>query len=308
MIIKTTRPRDAAGKVESPPTEEPTKQPPKRTCDACTQPVHQHSGRGRRALNERRLIARKKARLLAEAPHTSQLQLCLACLNFNLKQLDNTGLRPNPVSSSQDATVRSLKLVQQHQEGNCKFGVLETNSPAYAHIEARIKETLSTIELVRIEHNLNQALLDLYLARKRELTDGTADSSPPNFKFSRNEHSLNENYMFHGSNNQNYDNIMQTGFDIKYSRSTGLLGQGIYFAVNASYSTTYTYNINTNTGGVKVMLLCRVMLGRSCHGTNLKTGCQSTEGTDIFAVFHNHQCYPEFIIYYKEPCSNILLG
>jgi len=61
--------------------------------------------------------------------------------------------------------------------------------------------------------------------------------------------------LFHGTSSTDPQMIYQgeDGFDMRFSRS-GMWGQGIYFAVNASYSTNYSYSTALN--GQAVCIVC----------------------------------------------------
>mmetsp|Transcript_34063 Transcript_34063/g.33258 ORF Transcript_34063/g.33258 Transcript_34063/m.33258 type:complete len:89 (-) Transcript_34063:130-396(-) len=71
-------------------------------------------------------------------------------------------------------------------------------------------------------------------------------------------------HLFHGSRGTNPKTIYETedGLDIRFANS-GALGQGIYFANNAAYSSTYAFPTNSNNE--KQMFLCLVLVGESVH-------------------------------------------
>jgi hypothetical protein len=96
-------------------------------------------------------------------------------------------------------------------------------------------------------------------------------------------------WLFHGSNNDNYVSIAKGGFDIKRSKN-GLLGIGVYFAENASYSNNYINSLITETDNDPIMnmLLCRVCLTSDDRTNN-----------DIHCIIDDRRAYPEYIIYYK---------
>jgi len=234
--------------------------------------------------------------------------LCLACIKFNLEQLLELQAHNQPHSQQQPQQHLQLKQITEIngvKKGNCIFAEITKNSDTWNQITNRITNT--TIEIIRIEQSYNVSLLSNYLGLKFQLfNDNTANS--PSFNFST-KHQFGENYMFHGSSNKAYDAILDTGFDITYSKSTGLLGKGIYFAENASYSTAYVQSLQTDIGTIGIMLICRVLLGKITVGSSGITcapqGYNSVSWTDgnpgdIYAVFNNFQAYPEFIIYYSN--------
>jgi len=115
----------------------------------------------------------------------------------------------------------------------------------------------------------------------------------------------NERYLFHGSKTNAYDLIIKDGFDHRVSNMNGALGAGIYFAQDSSTSQTYV----TRYGNQRRMLYCRVLVGVSGPGSNgirrppnkpnsTELYDSVTKNNTIFALFDNHQAYPEYIIYF----------
>ena len=156
--------------------------------------------------------------------------------------------------------------------------------------------------ILRIEKNINPELFRKYILTKTRLM-GTADvalsvTTAPPFKYG----SHFENYMFHGSSDEACNNILDDGFDLKHANINGSLGAGIYFAINASYSSAFARQLKTDVGYIKYMLICRVLLGKSGSAmsgqTTAPSGCHSATCSDIFAVYDNYQAYPEYIVYY----------
>lgn len=229
--------------------------------------------------------------------------LCTTCIKFNQEQLDVERKKlldvVNPAIKLNDGSV-----INGVQKGNCYFTEVSAGSELYTTLSDRIAATLLNLKIIRIEQSLNPMLLKTYLKRKYEMFGDMSDE-PPSLKFALNN-KFGENYMFHGSQNKAYDTILDTGFDISFSKSTGLLGKGIYFAQNASYSDGFACSIRTDQGPVGIMLICRVVLGTKIDaGTtgiiSLPIGVHSVSGTgDIYAVFNNFQAYPEFIVYYQK--------
>ncbi len=78
-------------------------------------------------------------------------------------------------------------------------------------------------------------------------------------------------------------------------------GQGVYFALNSSYSHCYT----GNTSDYKRMFQCRVLVGLITIGDkSMKVppeGFDSTSdpSSSIFVCYHDDQCYPEYLITYN---------
>jgi len=105
--------------------------------------------------------------------------------------------------------------------------------------------------------------------------------------------------LFHGSRNQAYQIIITEGFDHRVANMGGAIGAGTYFATHASYSKNYTSELK--------MLYCRVTVGRVGAGrSGIRLPPKGNDsvasvsgGNGMYVVFDNHQCYPEYMIYYK---------
>ena len=94
-------------------------------------------------------------------------------------------------------------------------------------------------------------------------------------------------------------------FDLIYIISIAVVyGQGVYFALNCSYSHNYTSGENT-----RKMLRSKVLVGACTVGTSsmkVPPAMHSGELFDstgdrnntIFVCYHDNQCYPEYIISY----------
>jgi len=150
--------------------------------------------------------------------------------------------------------------------------------------------TMRNRAITRIDRIQNKPLWNFYYLKKRTMD---------------NRYGSNERNLFHGSKTNAYDLIIRDGFDHRVSNLNGALGAGIYFALEANTSNTYVTG-----GGSKRMLYCRVLVGESGQGQNglrrppTKPGSNElydsvNRGGTIFALFDNHQAYPEYIIYFQ---------
>lgn len=121
---------------------------------------------------------------------------------------------------------------------------------------------------------------------------------------------VNEKLLFHGAPVNIIQSIVKEGFDIRVANYSGALGVGTYFAVNASYSHSYSTKMGCNS--VIEMLVCRVALGKSaggssglrkppagCHSVINARGEGSSSANTLYAIFDNHQSYPEYLIRYS---------
>ncbi|CAF0951558.1 unnamed protein product [Didymodactylos carnosus] len=101
--------------------------------------------------------------------------------------------------------------------------------------------------------------------------------------------------------------IMYHGFCRSYCPG-GLIGDGVYFAVNASYSNSDPYVLK-RTAHRRELFICQVLLGNSSQGSfGLKSpapGCHSVfyingPENDQFCIFNHSQAYPEYVIQYDH--------
>jgi len=112
--------------------------------------------------------------------------------------------------------------------------------------------------------------------------------------------------LFHGTASLKQQKlIMYHGFYSSFCPG-GAIGDGIYFAVNASYSNNDPYVLK-KTNHRRELFICQVLLGNSSQGSyGLKSpasGCHSLflyddYRNDQFCIFNNYQAYPEYIVQY----------
>jgi hypothetical protein len=166
--------------------------------------------------------------------------------------------------------------LEQNRYQNYRYTLVPTGSEQYKMISTLFHASMP-FDIIRIERNNNSMLYQKHLA--------VTNKAP-----------LNQiKYLFHGSNHENYIKIMSDGFDITLSRN-GALGNGIYFADEASYSNDYTNRLTIQTTSnalvanmlVSNMLVCRVYLRDD-------TRHQSS----IHCVQDQNLGFPEYVIYYS---------
>lgn len=78
-------------------------------------------------------------------------------------------------------------------------------------------------------------------------------------------------------------------------------GHGVYFHTQASYSHQYAMK---NITGERTVFLVRVLIGRTCQGnSSMKVTPNgydtTTDGEDIFVVYHDAGAYAEYLITYR---------
>jgi len=170
----------------------------------------------------------------------------------------------------------------------------------YASVIDRFSESLN-YAVIKLQRVQNKRLWKWYFLRRQEIATNNNNNS-------------NEAFLFHGSNVQNVPVITKEGLDTRVANLGGAIGAGIYFAVKAKTSTGYVACSFPSIG--PQMLLCRVALGAVTRGQSglrrppiipNKPGMlyDSVDGTlgvgeKMYAIFDNHQSYPEYIIHYND--------
>ncbi|XP_050788923.1 protein mono-ADP-ribosyltransferase TIPARP-like isoform X2 [Gopherus flavomarginatus] len=125
----------------------------------------------------------------------------------------------------------------------------------------------------------------------------------------------NERHLFHGTSAGAVPAICKHNLDPRLSgKHAALYGQGSYFARRASYSHRYAPPAEA---GLRHVFLCKVLVGRSALGqpalrrppaldpgdpaSDLYDSCvDSLSDPQIYVVFDNDQCYPYFLLQYRE--------
>ncbi|CAM4817718.1 unnamed protein product [Rotaria magnacalcarata] len=112
--------------------------------------------------------------------------------------------------------------------------------------------------------------------------------------------------LFHGTASAEQQKlIMYHGFFHSFCPG-GLIGDGVYFAVNSQYSNDDPYVLK-RTNHRRELFICQVLLGNSSQGAGgLKSpspGCHSVfhhngSQNDMFCIFNSYQSYPEYIVQY----------
>lgn len=100
---------------------------------------------------------------------------------------------------------------------------------------------------------------------------------------------------------------------LRFTNVLGKLGAASYFATSAYYSSHQQFS-PANSKGERYMILARVVTGAFCKGNSgLKKspykpgrGFQEYDSVvddvskpSMYAVFHDHAAYPEYVIKYK---------
>jgi len=186
------------------------------------------------------------------------------------------------------------------QTTNCKLYVLDPKSDEFIKIFNRVKETLPSCQVYKIERIQNKWLWKKYVNQIEIIQ-------------LKNNGISNEKYLFHGARNNPPENIYkdEVGFDMRYS-AQGFWGRGCYFAYNPSYSAVgYEYRLGS---GQKQMFFARVAVGDAVKlpsnstitmptvkstgniASNIRFDAVNSPDGNIFIIYENSRAYPAYLI------------
>ncbi|XP_025094894.1 poly [ADP-ribose] polymerase 14-like isoform X4 [Pomacea canaliculata] len=172
--------------------------------------------------------------------------------------------------------------------------------PEYQSVKASISQTAKggfKIEL--IERIQNPELYKQYVAKKTQMNK-------------QNNGIQSEKTLWHGTSSDAIDNINLYGFNRSFcGKNATVYGQGVYFAVNSSYSMSDTYSVRDQSGR-KHLYQCRVLVGYPTVGNSDMKFLPTRQGkirydsaTDrnsspkMYIIFNDTQAYPEYLITFK---------
>ncbi|XP_034774145.2 protein mono-ADP-ribosyltransferase TIPARP-like [Acipenser ruthenus] len=184
---------------------------------------------------------------------------------------------------------------------------LTLEDPAFRVVYQHFHKTMpeSRYLLLGISRVQNPFLWDKYKCKKQHMSR----------RMSPEERLRNERHLFHGTSRSSIEAICKHNLDPRLSgKHAAIYGQGCYFARTAAYSHRYAPR---DQQGEHHVFLCKVLVGRSAPGrpemrrpppihpddpaSDLYNSCvDKLPEPALFVVFENDQCYPYFLIRYKE--------
>jgi O-acetyl-ADP-ribose deacetylase (regulator of RNase III) len=210
----------------------------------------------------------------------------------------------NKILKSEDKQTKTLNYPEEWETGqtaNCVVYSVNPSSLEYIKIVNRLKATLPSCQVHKIERIQNKWLWKKYV-NQREIIELKNNGNP------------NEMHLFHGTRNNPPENIYkdEVGFDMRYS-AQGSWGRGCYFAYNASYSGGgYEYQLSS---GKKQMFFARVAVGdaiqlgansnitmppvKSSRGhiaSTIRYDAVNSKDRNIFIIYENSRAYPAYLI------------
>ncbi|XP_035521379.1 protein mono-ADP-ribosyltransferase PARP12 [Morone saxatilis] len=176
---------------------------------------------------------------------------------------------------------------------------LSKSATEYSRIEMLFKRTMPLSKIHNIQRIQNPALWEVFQWQNEQMKKRN-DGKP-----------VNQQYLFHGTDESLIEAICEQNFDWRMCGSHGTAyGKGSYFAKDASYSNRYA-SIKKSLN--KIMFVALVLVGEYTKGSssyvrppqkrNSKTlydSCVDRESDpSIYVVFEKQQIYPEYLINYS---------
>jgi len=125
---------------------------------------------------------------------------------------------------------------------------------------------------------------------------------------------IERKWLFHGTSEDIVPLIVQQGFNRAFAgKNATAYGKGVYFARDASYSSSPTYS-RPDARGLQRMFMCRVVVGDWCSGRPdvltpdtkpgtlelFDTTVDCVKNPSIFVAYHDAQAYPEYLISFNQ--------
>ena len=210
----------------------------------------------------------------------------------------------------------NIPMYWKYQRNNCELQEVKRRSDEWNFLEGCIQKQNFNASIVCIERIQNLWLWKMYDSSRRRMSE-------------KNRGDVNEFMLFHGSRytppKKIYDS--EQGFDHRLA-SHGRWGEGVYFAVKASYSNSYAH---ITPEGHRQMFLAQVLTGVTCRcppNNKMKAPPKKSEmtpagapgsceafvfederydsvsgitggGYEIFVVYEHGKAYPVYLITYN---------
>ena len=206
---------------------------------------------------------------------------------------------------------------------------LTISSDEYTTVQSFFMKTIlpGMLSIIKIERINNPNLLNPYLTKLQTMTQRYTEN--PHHRINNkirphtraNQHNnINTNntvndferrWLFHGTQDKTVPKIMKQGFNRSFANPNCSIGNGIYFARDASYSLGYAH---PDANSLCYMFLCRVAVGDWCKGRmsqripdtkpyddneTFDSTVDNANDPSVFVTYHDCQAYPEYLISFK---------
>uniref|UniRef100_A0A8C3AXK8 Uncharacterized protein n=1 Tax=Cyclopterus lumpus TaxID=8103 RepID=A0A8C3AXK8_CYCLU len=184
---------------------------------------------------------------------------------------------------------------------------LPAGTQAYQSVQSHFYQSLpeTRVDIVGIQQVQNLLHWDKYQRHKAYMQERHDESRGPL-----------ERHLFHGTTKEPSEDICHNNFDPRMAGVNGTSnGFGSYFALSASFSKTYS--AKSGSDKVRHMFLAKVLVGKVSLGSSgyyrppplnprtsrfllYDTCVDDIDNPTMFVVFDSCQCYPYYLIKYKD--------
>ncbi|CAF0844608.1 unnamed protein product [Adineta steineri] len=253
-----------------------------------------------------KIATQQSVQIEFQQQHSEQLTMILKGFKANVSEAKlSIALYAQDMLKKQVENDDELEVPKEwgEQEEECKLVEISRTDPTFIRIEKRMKETMSTIKIDKIQRVQNLRMWSHFAFRHRELKKKLRNM--PNLEI--------EMELFHGTRHTLPSEIYngEYGFDMTYC-TAGMWGVGTYFAQDALYSCgNYRYSL---PNGKSQVFLAQVLTGHS-HNCNSDSSIRrppkknesasgqrydsvsgTTGGSTVYIVYENRVAYPTYLI------------
>jgi poly [ADP-ribose] polymerase 10/14/15 len=167
----------------------------------------------------------------------------------------------------------------------------------------------ANVKVVKVERIQNVSLWQSFAVKRQTVLSREGDTTTDGTsKFER-------KWLFHGTTAEIVPKVAQQGFNRSFcGRNATMYGKGVYFARDASYSSSKAYSA-PDPNGIQRMFLCRVIVGLCSKGVKdavcpdvrdaaqhllFDTTVDNVKDPSIFVTYHDAQAYPEYLVHFKQ--------
>nr|XP_046249220.1 protein mono-ADP-ribosyltransferase PARP12-like [Scatophagus argus] len=206
---------------------------------------------------------------------------------------------PHNSSSSTDESFPSYWDKKALPDVGYKLITLSKSAKEFERIEMLFKHTMTKSSINSIQRIQNPSLWTVFQWQKGQMKKRNGGSA------------VNEQYLFHGTDESLVEAICDQNFDWRVCGVHGTAyGKGSYFARDASYSDRYSRN---KISLKKTMFVALVLVGEYTRGSRSYVRPPAKEdgktfydscvdhksNPGIYVVFEKQQIYPEYLINYS---------
>ncbi|XP_013401660.1 poly [ADP-ribose] polymerase 14 isoform X2 [Lingula anatina] len=182
---------------------------------------------------------------------------------------------------------------------------LNPSDQEYTSVDQLLRQTIGGTlkQIIKVQRIQNPSMFQKYSVQKAHM-EATAKAG-----------TIVERVLWHGTSEDTLPSINKYGFNRSYcGKNATVFGNGVYFAVNASYSAQNTY-ARPNANGYKHLYLCRVLTGEYVQGKSglivppqkdpndkhslYDSVVDNPSAPTMFVIFSDTQAYPEFLVIFQ---------